>query len=174
MNIFKLLFIKLIFIKNIIFLSKNSLLFLNDLINNMILQNNRATQDPVFVIQDDIWIRWTEDDYDEKIRIDDDYLSKSDLCNDCVKKYENDEEIPDECDYCDDDCFEFIKYDKVISDKGWMFLTELACEQFIKNNRYHFNNPKSYVIPLWRNYELTNIINILFKLTWRKKPNHYS
>jgi hypothetical protein len=53
-----------------------------------------------------------------------------------------------------------------------MFLTEQACETHIKENHYHYKNPRSYVMHAWRNPELEQLLEILGALVGQPYIKH--
>ena len=49
------------------------------------------------------------------------------------------------------------------------FLTEKAAKQHIKSNHYHFNKPQDYVIHLWRNPEMKNLLKAVFEIVGKEE-----
>jgi hypothetical protein len=80
---------------------------------------------------------------------------------------------------------DFIDYDGVKLNRVFMkeistvvenvgpFLTEQAANMHIESNSYHYNKPFTYVNSLWRNYELQDLIKILFALAKKEVPSQY-
>ncbi len=124
-------------------------------------QDNRATQFPLFVIQHIVRVPSLFPDYDGCERKED--IKSEDLCENCRKLRSEGDEIPDECDNCDSECFNFYKNEEQFDLQAGVFLTAEACENHIKLNHYHYNNPKSYAIGVWRNPEMENLLRILSK-----------
>lgn len=46
------------------------------------------------------------------------------------------------------------------------FLTKRACKKYIENYGYNHNNPRTYAMTAFRNYELENLLNILKNLNF--------
>jgi hypothetical protein len=135
-------------------------------------QNHRSTQYPLFVIQvDQLTPSSLYEDWDEKQRIDD--LDEDQLCNNCLRLYENDEDLPQDCNNCGDECFDYYKKQTVFDLTPGVFFTEKACLDHIKVNSYHYNNPICYVIGAWRNEEMQTIMQDILKCTNDQIPNHY-
>lgn len=64
---------------------------------------------------------------------------------------------------------EVIQYEKVdkISDDTF-FLRKEDCEEFIKNNRYHYRNPRPCDINRWRSPEVERLFRIIKETDWSK------
>lgn len=141
---------------------------------NMLKQDNRATQYPLFVIQQDVR-RFVNpgEDYNERERTED--VHEYWLCDDCMKIHENGQELPPECEKCDEDAFVHyvIEQEFVISQAG-VFLTEEACETHIRENHYHYRNPRSYVISAWRNPEMQAVMRQTIGIAGKEIPSHYA
>ena len=139
-------------------------------------QDNRATHFPLFVIQVDRW-HWVSPDmdYDEIERKEE--QDGSGLCKKCEKLFDNEKELPMECDDChwqDRDNFEHYKVEQEFDLNAGVFLTAKACDEHIRANSYHYKNPKSYGISAWRNYEMQAVMRYLSLLAGDKIAMPYS
>jgi len=61
----------------------------------------------------------------------------------------------------------------VVSDRAGVFFTEAACELHIRQNYYHYTEPRSYVISAWRNPEMVATMQMILKLTGEEIPDYY-
>lgn len=135
-----------------------SLIELGKKINN---QDPRGTQFPMFVIKQKVKVYGEQGCCSEHERRED---YDGDVCEDCQKLLDNDEELPDECWKCDDECFvNFNWEDQTVEDCGSFFTAE-AAKEHIRLNDYHYNKPFVYAIASWRNYELQKVLEILSRL----------
>ncbi len=137
--------------------------FLLELGYKMNAQDNRMTQFPLFVIQHTVRVPsyFHEMEYDDCERKED--IEDEDLCESCRKLRSEGDEIPDNCENCDSECYNYWKNEEQFDLEAGVFLTAEACEDHIKLNHYHYNNPKSYAIGAWRNPEMQNLLRILSK-----------
>ena len=143
--------------------------FIKKLANEIAKQDNRGTQNVGFMVQED-YLDYVEN-WEYKERVED--IKINALCDACSASYLANDDIPDLCDKCDDDCFIFYNKTTRLNDKAWVFLTEKACDEHIANNDYHYNNPRSYWIHFWRNQEMVNLVNVVFKLWWVERPHNW-
>lgn len=61
-------------------------------------------------------------------------------------------------DFCD--VYYVEKVDRISNYSG-AFLTKRACKQHIEKNHYHYDNPRTYAMCAYRNYELERLLKIL-------------
>jgi hypothetical protein len=61
-------------------------------------------------------------------------------------------------DWCD--VYYVEKVDRISNYSG-AFLTKRACKQHIEKNHYHYDNPRTYAMCAYRNYELEHLLKIL-------------
>jgi len=141
---------------------------------NMIKQDNRATQYPLFVIQDQIrkWVE-VDADYDERERTEE--IKEYFLCNLCHTLSADDKELPPECEMCEEDAFDHyvLEWEFKISQAG-VFFTENAIDTHIAENRHHYRNPRSYVISAWRNPEMQALMRQTVNIGGKVIPSHYA
>lgn len=139
-------------------------------------QDCRATQNPMFVIlvdryvPADINIGW-----DKKERKDDDYMKEEYLCDDCRVLYVSGLPLPEECDACSDESFNFSKKlndEESFDLRAGVFFTAKACQEHIDANHYHYDNPRVYGIGSWRNFEMQKVQRFLSSLGG-KVASHY-
>lgn len=133
---------------------------LKEIGREMMIQDNRATSRPLFVIQVDTK-RYVHpsDDWDGKERKEE--IPEGNLCEPCLKLCESGEEFSDDCEDCDDDSFHFFKNEKEFDLHAGVFFTAKACDAHIAANSYHYNNPRSYAISVWRNPEMEAVMDFL-------------
>lgn len=53
------------------------------------------------------------------------------------------------------------------------FFSEKAAQQHINSNDYHYRKPFIYVNSAWRNYELQEVLQLLFTLVGKEIPSQY-
>lgn len=147
-------------------------------------QKNLATQYPLWVVAVDkkIWMphsyMW---DYDGKERINEEYhdIDPRNLCEDCRAIYDKNEdegledELPEDCDDCDPDAFNWYKLEEDYDLNPGAFLTQAACEDHIALNDYHYSNPRPFAWSAWRNPEMIAVMQHLIKASGEAVPNHY-
>lgn len=142
-------------------LSKEEIAKLQEIANEICTQNNRATSNVLFMVQTDAK-RYVSCDWDwEYMERREDY-DRIDLCDTCKKLYDENEELPEECNDCNTNCFVYYNIEQKLSDKAGIFLTSKACDEHIKLNHYHYWNPISYGISAWRNPEM-QLVRKFFK-----------
>lgn len=95
-------------------LNKQELEFIKNLAKEMATQDNRWTQNVGFMIQE------TKEELDyhkENIRKrkDGDDIGEELLCDECKKKYWEDEDLPNDCDDCDEEAFYWVKEEEVLN-----------------------------------------------------------
>lgn len=61
----------------------------------------------------------------------------------------------------------WLKKEMRISKQTGAFLTKRACEQYIKRNAYHHDNPRTYAMTAWRNPEFEKFLEIFKELILR-------
>lgn len=139
----------------------------------MAVQDNRSTQYPLFVIQQDTRI-WADqgNDYDERERKED--TEEYWLCDACQKLYEAGDDMIDDCHDCDEEAYDHYKIEQefVIGTAG-VFFTAKACQQHIDENNYHYRNPQVYSIAAWRNPEMVEVMQSLIIGAGHELPSHY-
>lgn len=53
------------------------------------------------------------------------------------------------------------------------FFTEEAAKAHISSNHYHYHSPFTYADGAWRNYEMQNLMKLLFEVLGKKIPMPY-
>lgn len=151
-------------------------------------QSNRHTQFPLFVVVEKLEVPKPEDcgehtqyysseypsltveQYEQFERAQDDYTHDVDVVKDVLEligvSEVNDIDLED---------YRKVDYDieDVVSDRAGVFFTEAACELHIRQNHYHYKQPRSYVISAWRNPEMVETMQMLLKLTGEEIPDYY-
>ena len=143
--------------------------FLKQLATEIANQDNRATQNIGFMVEEDY--KDYQQHWSFKERVED--FDIDDICDSCSTHYHLYDNIPALCNECDDDCFTYYNKTSRLNHKAWVFLTNKACNEHIANNSHHYNNPRSFWVHFWRNQEMINLVNIIFKLWWIEKPSHW-
>ena len=156
-----------------IILSDEQYKFIQRLAHLMEEQNNRATYYPLFVVQVKEKVYGSSDFCDNAEYIDEVGYDK--LCEHHAKKLEEDGCLENEyCEYCDRDAFVWYKWEYKLDVNAGVFFTERTCENHIKANKHHYNEPRSYVISAWRNYELQTLMQMIFEMAGIDEPSQYS
>ena len=122
-------------------------------------QNNRATSDPIFMVQQEVVQYGLDPDYAEDMV----WFDTNEFCEadeeESLKLYENydiDLEQPDGWDLTG----KLTSWEVVQP-----FFTEKAAQRYIDSNKHNLNNPRIYVISAYRNDEFQAIRNYLKDLT---------
>jgi len=134
-----------------------------DTSKEMNIQNNRCSEFPLFVIMEDQEDLCNEGMADEQKRIEE--VDTDLLCEDCRKLYDENEELPEECDECDHDAFNYYRVVEHIDLSPGVFFTAKACQEHIDANSYHYTNPRVYGIGCWRNPEMEEVIKFMRGIT---------
>jgi len=157
----------------------NSLIELSNELNT---QDHRCTAMPYFFqIQTEEWESAPEGQGEEVWFCDGSFLESEDEIKEAVIEYkgwvhdyEEDEvekKYNELTDYEKDEILE-NNYRKVNRQKVFKlqnaFLTEKSCKQHIKNNSYHYENPKDYLSHANRNSDMETIIKYLCELNGGK------
>lgn len=145
---------------------------ISDIGKEMVTQSNRSTQYPLFVIQAEkrVWVAPGQD-YDERQRAED--LNEFYLCESCEKLHDSEEELPDECEACDEEAFDHFRIEHYYDLAPGVFFTAKACDEHIASNHYHYRNPRSYGISAWRNYEMQEVMRHIIGEHTSEIPSHY-
>ena len=122
-------------------------------------QDNRATQFPLYVVQETKEVITHEDFADYYICVDEEgqKMDEESLCEDC----EGEDELRSPCVGCGFSRRVPVKEEEVFALRAGVFLTAKACEEHIESNKYHYSKPRSYAISAWRNYEMQAIMQFL-------------
>jgi len=133
----------------------------------MNIQDNRCTDYPLFVVMvdEEHWCNEGIADKHKRIEETDPEL----LCEDCLAKYHEDDELPDFCEECDPDAFVWYRIVDHIDLNPGVFFTAKACQEHIDANKYHYNNPRVYGIGCWRNEEMRGVIDFMRGISKEKK-----
>jgi len=119
---------------------------LEKIVEEMKTQDNRATQYPLFVVQEDQKVYGSSEWCNETERKEE---SDGKLCESCKKLEEENSEIPEYCDDCDSECFVSFNWEDVFDLQAGVFFTAKECNEHIRRNSYHYTNPRSYGMRLW-------------------------
>ena len=138
--------------------------FLKDLQHELNTQDTVCQADPRFwVVTQDVTMRCTEDDgpdyymmsvdgeWEDAIRVE-------------TKDYDIARDIADSIDKYAVELSPVRVERRIASDT--MFLTLRECEEHIKRNHYHYNNPLPYAITAWRSPQVERLIEILQTVDW--------
>jgi len=118
--------------------------FLKTLAHNLSTQDNRITQDPVFVVQQKRTIYGIDPDYTENIV----WINVA-----------NDSELatPEEVELLESEAMDDDGWTKTGFYEWWEFVTccftEAGAEDYINANGHNLNNPRIYVESAYRNLE---------------------
>lgn len=136
---------------------------MKELQDEMLVQNNRSTSFPIFIVVEDKKVYWVSDS-DYKERKDDDYIDPDeDLCESCLELWKK-RELPLECDAFDcDNSFIPYRIEKDVPNlRAAFFFTAEACDEHIAANRHHYNSTvRSYAISAYHNEELKSVMRHL-------------
>lgn len=138
---------------------------IKEISQEMITQDKRCTSYVYFVVVEDKKVWGVESQYAHgKERKDYDNLQREDLCDSCKKKWDEDEDLPDDCDEyeCEDSFVNYRIETEVPNLYAGIFFTAKACEEHIKNKGHHYNGTqRSYGMSAVYNYELRAVMEHL-------------
>jgi hypothetical protein len=122
-------------------------------------QDNRATQYPLYVVQETKEEVTHEDfsDYEICVNVDGEKMDEESLCEDCESAFE----LKNPCVGCGFKQRLPVKEERVFALRAGVFLTAKACDEHIAANRHHYTDPKSYAISAWRNEEMQNVMRFV-------------
>lgn len=135
---------------------------IDELGEKMNKQNNRLTQYPLFVIQVDKQVPTGDNYADEYVYLngDSEEIDEKDVCESCKSIcYNNDTDCENEDCECESVCA--VSNVEEFDLTAGVFFTAEACEEHIRLNNHHYNNPKSYGIGAWRNDEMVNVMKFI-------------
>ncbi len=140
--------------------------FLIELSKKINAQDKRGTSHVYFMVRDKEK-EYGEGDYgfDEKERKDCDHFDINDLCEKCKRLYHNDEDLPEDCNDCDNEAYHWFKWVNRIQIEDGVFLTAEACDEYIQRRIYNFNEPHSYGLSNYRSEEMKRVQSIISRLT---------
>jgi hypothetical protein len=170
-------------------LSDEQYQLLSDIVDQMIKQDNRATQYPLFYVYEkqELWVDGDDSatrlmfvncEGDEVDEID---FNDKELWKKVDGEWETDwhcdetDETIDQLEACDKFDLRLIhvrEEDVPVVNVG-PFFTEEAAEAHIKFNSYHYRKPFTYVNSAWRNYELQELMKIMFTMMGKEIPSCY-
>lgn len=139
----------------------------------MSVQDHRSTQFPLFVVMEDYEqiVPWG---YGNQRRREGDELDSQNLCDKCKELWLADEDLPETCEECDEEAFVTVEIQERPNLMAGVFFTAKACEDHIKANGYHYNNPRSYGISAWRNEEMQEVMkHLIVDCSRQKLPSQY-
>ncbi len=140
----------------------------------MLSQPNRGTFLPLFIVVEDKKIWGMSPDYaDGRERKDPDNIDHEWLCEDCQEKELTDEELPEDCEECDTECFVSYRLEKQVPNmRAAFFFTAKACDAHIAANPHHYNSTAhSYAISAYYNHELQTVMKFIVGPENEKKIN---
>ena len=143
---------------------KKFLLKLSKEINS---QDKRGTSHVFFMVSDLVRIYGDSSWCEEKERVEEPH--DNDLCESCLKKYNKGDELPDKCDDCYNEAFDWYNLERQIMNDHGVFFTAKACEDYIESRHYQFHKPKSYGLSAYWSEEFKQIQTIISKLTTEKE-----
>ena len=143
---------------------------LEEIGKEMSVQDNRATQFPLFIIMEDVE-RSVPDGCGESRRKED--CDGDDMCEKCQELDAKGDELPDYCPDCSSECFWNCEISQEPNLNPGVFFTAKACQEHIDENYYHYNNPKVYGIGAWRNEEMQRVMLHLIENAGEEVPSHY-
>ncbi len=140
----------------------------------MVAQDNRGTQYPLYVIQIDRkrYVNY-HDEWEGKERQDPDFADEDDICKSCKELYEEKGELPDDCDTCSTDAFDYYRTEDEFDLNPGIFLTLKACNEHIADNKHHYEKPRAYCVSAWRNPEMQMVQRLLISMALKDLPSYY-
>jgi hypothetical protein len=161
--------------------------FINDLARKMSTQEIRATQFPLYYVyeKEDLWVN--EDNFDRVGFANDEGLKITEIQDEEGNTWQLDKDNFNEwvCIETEERISDIDAEDKFGLKKVYIkevskpvvnvgpFLTEEAAKKHIEANYYHYNEPYIYVNSAWRNYEMQELMQIIFELAGVETPNWY-
>lgn len=148
--------------------------YIDEIALEMVKQNNRATQYPLFVVMETVEVCVPDSQADGSHRKDDDDgIDPNYLCEDCLKLAQKEEDLPDWCNDCDSECFWSYRKDERPNLLPGVFFTAKACQEHIDSNKYHYTHPKVFGVGAWRNPEMVEVMHNLIERVRAVPPSHY-
>lgn len=144
---------------------KQAMEFLTKLVKELNTQDNRCTATPYyFAVQSQEWQICPEDDDDGvKYYLDDNEPISAEELEGKTSEELIDEYQVDDMENIKADMLEF--YQKLVWVDKQIFLTEKAADEHIRQNHYHYHNPRTYVKHFWRNYEMEELMEAIGVIT---------
>ena len=108
----------------------------------MLIQNKRATSWVYFVIVEDKKIYNVDPTDGIRERKSADAIDDvGDMfCESCLKRDDNGDDLPDDCDDCDEECFGYYRIEQHVPNlEHGIFFTAKACEDYIKSFPYRLD-----------------------------------
>ena len=158
--------------------------FLKDLCNELRTQPNDGNADPIYWgVLEDHQVLALEGDGDPYFTTDDGLITLEDAIeyvDQCIMEYNADiqdewkdvwKDNPDDVSYFIRETLKWDYYDVIwqrteerVSTTTGAFLTKRACKKYIETNAYHHDNPRTYAMTAFRNYELEKLLKVLKSL----------
>ncbi len=137
--------------------------FLEELSQKINTQDKRSTSYPLFVVYDRVQV--PNEDGAERERKNSDYSDEFEMCEKCQALEEAGDEVPDDCETCDPECFNYFDWEDRICENDGIYLTAEACNEYIQRRRYAFDKPYSYAISSYFSEEMKRLLDIISKMT---------
>lgn len=139
----------------------------------MVVQDNRATQNPLFVVEveNKRWVNFLDDWVGAERKED---YERRDLCDSCLRGEDTQNPKLDYCEDCNNNTFDFYKLIREPDLKAGVFFTAKAAQAHIDDNHYHYEKPQVYGISAWRNPEMVKVQQHLIKQSGNKVPGYYT
>lgn len=165
-------------------INKEDYEFLKDLQHELNTQTNDGNADPVYWgVMEKCEVLTRDFDGEARIPYDDGAYSVEELVKDiedALQDYDEDtcnvwkevdkEDAQEVADFavCDlgwtsiynEDIY-YVKDEKRVSTFSGAFLTKRECQNHINANKYHYDEPHTYAMTAYRNFELERLLNIL-------------
>lgn len=132
----------------------------------MFTQDKRSTSHVYFVVVENKKIYGVDSDWaNGRERRDMDSIdTKTNLCEDCQKLYEDEGELPDECENweCDDSFIHYAIEEHRPNLYAGIFFTAKACDEHIERCSHHYNGTaRSYGMSAYHNEELKAVMDFI-------------
>lgn len=165
-------------------IQKDDAQFLRDLQNELLTQPNDGNADPVYWgVMEKCEVLTRDFDGEARIPYDDGAYSVEELVKeikDALPDYDEDtrnvwkevdkEDAQDVADFAVDtlnwtsiynEYIYYVKDEEKVSIYSGAFLTKRECQKHINANKHHYNEPHTYAMTAYRNYELARLLKIL-------------
>lgn len=133
----------------------------------MLAQNTQGVKYPVFCVRHTTKVFVEGHDYDGAQRKSPETVELTSLCESCLALHNKSEAVPESCDECFVDAWNYYKYQTEVVQRAGFFVTGKACQEYINANVDNLDqDPHPYMVSAEGNPELEQILeHIISQLT---------
>lgn len=145
-----------------------------DIAATMLAQEVQGTSYPVFVVRHKTKVFVEGHDYHGQQRKPKESTDVTSLCESCLKLHDKGEDLPEDCDECFIDAYDYFKWQYDIDPRA-VFLTGKGCLEYIEANRDRYGeDAHPFILSAEGNPELQAVMQLVINQLTDELPTHYA